>query len=50
MLASPVHLKLYLEINDLEWGSFDFQADGNSRGLPLGKIVLWDTETTVAPN
>lgn len=31
MLPSPVHLKLYLEITDLEWDSYDFQADGEKQ-------------------
>lgn len=40
MLPSPVHLKLYFEITDLEWDSFDFQADGEKtthRGFALKK-------------
>lgn len=50
MLPSPVHLKLYLEITDLEWDSFDFRADGGKtthRGLPWRKRVPWNRKTTL---
>lgn len=30
MLPSPMYLKLYLEITNLDWDSFVFQTDGKS--------------------
>lgn len=45
MLPSPVHLKLYLEITELEWDSVDLQADGNMgpQRFPFGKKRFFET-------
>lgn len=42
MLPSPMYLKLYLEITNLDWDSFVLQTDGESNpGGCLQKSISW---------